>query len=622
MWFQKNEKGLRQEIAASTFLGRGLISLEINQQVNLFELLKKLTDFGYERVQTLSGPGEFLQQGGSLQIFPVNQEQPWQIEFKGKEIETLAPLGLERLKETKTFKLKSIKTEGLARILKENDYAVHLDHGIGIYKGVIERNREKYFLLAYARNDKLLVPLKLEEKISPYVGLEKPIVHRLGGSLWRNTKRKAKEDTVKFAQQLLELYAAREQSQGHAFPKETWMEKELAADFPYQETPDQEKAIAEVFCDMEKEAAMDHLVCGDVGFGKTEVALRAAFKAVLAGKQAAILAPTTILAKQHWETFKARLEKFSVRAALLSRLTPQKEQPRIIEDLNAGKIDIVIGTHRLIQKDVSFKDLGLLVIDEEQRFGVKQKEKLKTLKASVDVLSLSATPIPRTLHLALAGLRRISQITTPPLGRRAIKTFVLPSNQKIVAQAINFELQRGGQVYFLHNRVATIEAQARQLKKLFPQAKIARIHGRLNEREMTRIIDDFKNKKIDILVATTIIENGLDFPAVNTLLVADASRLGLAQSYQLRGRVGRSDLQAFAYFLYPAKRLTQKATQRLDALREAQSLGSGYNLALRDLEIRGAGNILGREQSGALNTVGLNLYYQMLSETIEELRGK
>ena len=603
-------------------MGRHLINLESNQQINLYELLRKLTDFGYQRVQTLGGPGEFSQQGGSLQIFPINQEQPWQIEFRGREIEVLTPLELEFLKKQNPKRLKLSAEKNLAELLNINDYAVHLDHGIGIYQGIIKKNNEEYFLLAYAKNDKLFVPVKLEEKISPYIGLEKPTVHRLGGNLWHRAKRKAKEDTVEFAKQLLALYASREQSRGYAFPKEVWMEKELTGDFPHQETPDQAKAIAAVLRDMEKETVMDHLVCGDVGFGKTEVALRAAFKAVLAGKQAVILAPTTILAKQHWETFKARLEKFSVRATLLSRLTPKKEHSLIVDDLKTGKIDVVIGTHRLIQKDVIFKDLGLLVIDEEQRFGVRQKEKLKSLKANVDVLSLSATPIPRTLHLALAGLRRISQITTPPLGRRAIKTFVLPFNQKIISQAINLELQRAGQVYFLHNRVATIETQVRRLQKLFPKTKIARLHGRLNEWEMIKIIDDFKNKKIDILVATTIIENGLDFPDVNTLIVSDASRLGLAQAYQLRGRVGRSNTQAFAYFLYPTKQLTAKATQRLRALREAQNLGSGYNLAMRDLEIRGAGNILGREQSGTLNTVGLNLYYQMLSETIEELREK
>ncbi len=617
LWFKENEAHLKKEARLNSYLGRHLLTLETDQEVKLLEILKDLTDFGYERVQTIGNRGEFSQQGGVLRIFLINREAPLEIEFAGNRVETLKEIKSPPLQKTRLSK----KTKAdPAAILKEGDFVVHLDHGIGFYRGLVERDGQKFFLIEYAKKDRLFVPLTVSEKISPYVGFQTPTVHRLGGSLWLKTRKKATEDIMKFARELVEVYAQREQKEGFRFSKDTWLDRELAGDFPFKETPDQHQAIRRVFADMESKKIMDHLVCGDVGFGKTEVALRAAFKAVNSGKQAALLAPTTILAGQHFETFKKRLDKFAVKLALMSRLSDKKEQGKNIQAIKDGQIDIIIGTHRLLQKDVQFKNLGLLIIDEEQRFGVRQKEQMKKFKAEIDVLSLSATPIPRTLHLSLSGLRDVSQIKTAPPGRRAIKTFVLPFNEKTLKRAVDFELKRRGQVYFLHNRVATMDLVVKKLQKQFPKKRIARIHGRLPEQEMARVIEEFKNGRIDILAATTIIENGLDFPDVNTLIVSDSSRLGLAQAYQLRGRIGRGDRQAFAYFFYPTKHLTEKAADRLEALQKAQSLGSGYELVLKDLEIRGAGNILGPEQSGAVNKIGLNLYYQLLNEAVEEMK--
>jgi transcription-repair coupling factor (superfamily II helicase) len=364
---------------------------------------------------------------------------------------------------------------------------------------------------------------------------------------------------------------------------------------------------------------MDRIVCGDVGFGKTEIALRAMVKAINSGLQAALICPTTILANQHYQNFRERLKNLPIKIALLSRLQSKKEQKKIVEELRIGEFDIVIGTHRLLSKDIEFKNLGLLVIDDEQRFGVRQKEKFKKIRTSLDILSLSATPIPRTLYLALSSMKNISLIQTPPAGRLPVKTLILPFSEKTIKEAIENEISRGGQVYYLHNRVETIEAVKKFLENLVPKASFGIAHGRLKEKELIKVMSEFQDKKISVLVATTIIENGLDLPNVNTLIVADATHLGLSQAYQIRGRIGRSHIPAFAYFLYPS-RLNDKAKLRLNALKEAEELGSGYRIALKDLEIRGAGNILGKEQSGNINSVGLNLYCQILSETIEKMK--
>lgn len=635
LWFSQNFSKIENISKTQVWWKENTIFLEKDQPINLFELLRRLTDFGYERTQTLGAKGEYAQRGGILDIFPINNEDGFRLEFAGNKLSEIYLLEIKVLKKEEKIK-KELSRRGpkeLLSNLKPGEFVVHLDHGIGIFRGYAvspdspisqisptPESQEKFFVLEYAKADKLYIPLKLENKLSRWIGFETPIVHRLGGTLWYKTKHKVKESAIEMAKQLFELYARRASARGFKFPPDDAMQKELEDSFEHIETDDQMAAIDNVKTDMESERPMDRLICGDVGFGKTEVALRAAFKALTAGKQVAILAPTTILARQHFLTFKKRLTKFPVNIGLLSRLESKSQQRETVKKVRSGAIDILIGTHRLIQKDVGFKDLGLVIIDEEQRFGVRQKEKFKEWRSNVDILSLSATPIPRTMHLALAGLRNISQIQTPPPGRLAVKNFIEPYSPKKIKAAIEKELTRGGQIYFLHNRVETIWLAAQRIKKLTPAAKIGIAHGRLNEKQLVAVMDDFSEKKTDILLTTTIIENGIDLPDVNTLIVDNATKLGLAQSYQLRGRIGRSDKQAYAYFLYNSKNLTDIARQRLDVLKEAEALGSGYQIALRDLEIRGAGNILGREQSGAINAVGLNLYTQMLNEAVEELK--
>jgi transcription-repair coupling factor (superfamily II helicase) len=458
--------------------------------------------------------------------------------------------------------------------------------------------------------------------LSRYVGFAEPRVWRLGSSLWQKTKRKIKEETEKLAKELLEIYAKRETAIRPPYLPEDEFDLAVSSTFRYEETPDQIQVIQEVIKDLEKTEPMDRLICGDVGFGKTEIALRAGVKVVKSGYQAVLLSPTTILANQHFQNFKIRLQKLPLRVSLLTRLQSKKEQKTIINNLD--RIDILIGTHRALSADVvpllfRKEGGGLLIIDDEQRFGVRQKEKLKQLRSKIDILSLSATPIPRTLYLSLSSLRDISLIQTPPQGRLPIKTFILPFSKDTIKKAIENEINRGGQVYYLHNRVETIELIKKSLQDLMPNIKISTGHGRMKEKELVRIMEEFQNNKIKVLVATTIIENGLDFPNVNTLIVDDATKLGLSQAYQIRGRVGRSGVQAFAYFFYN-KRLKGKAKARLTALKKAEELGSGYKIAMKDLEMRGAGNILGKEQSGSINRVGLNLYCQMVSESVEKLK--
>jgi len=647
LWFHENFTKIKKAAQTQIWWKTNTLFLEKDLAINLFALLRQLTELGYAKVQTLGGPGEFSHRGGIIEIFPINSDIAWRLEFIGNRISRIDFLFVKILRTDKQIKkdLNSRQNISLLTGLRAGDYLVHLDHGIGRFAGFTKEpggalsqtaptadSPEKFFVLEYAKNDKLFVPLDKEEKLSRYIGFESPTVHRLGGALWLKTKSHAKANSLELAKELLSLYGQRAASRGFEYPAASPWEKELATDFLYVETDDQARAIDEVLADMTSPKPMDRLVCGDVGFGKTEVALRAAFKGALAGKQVAILAPTTILANQHFHNFSHRLAKFPVKIALLTRLQSKKQQAKILKELSAGQIDILVGTHRLLSRDIIFKNLGLAIIDEEQRFGVKQKEKFKTWRSEnlsrdkhsefygIDILSLSATPIPRTLNLTLAGLRDISIIATPPPGRLPIKTFVEPYLEKTVREAVTKELARGGQVYYLHNRVETIGLVAQKIKKLHPKARIAFIHGRMPEKDLLRIMDDFDSKKINILVATTIIENGLDFPNVNTLIVANATRLGLAQAYQIRGRIGRSHQQAFAYFLYNSKNLTDDAKARLDALQEAEALGSGYQLALRDLEIRGAGNVLGREQSGPVNSIGLNLYMQMLSESVEEMK--
>ena len=625
-WFEKNLNKILEARKTQSFFEDNTLYLEKNQTYNFSQFLRKLDEMGYERVWQVSEPGEFAQRGGIVDVFPINLNQAVRFEFLGNKVESIGQLPF-RIKDEKSAKellkkkLKSQKLFSDLKGLKPGDYLVHLDHGIGIFNHQLAIDNQPYYQLKYAQGDKLYVPVGLERKLSRYIGFVEPKISRLGSSLWQRVKRKVKEEAEKLARELLEIYAKREVATRPPYLPDDEIDFQLTSSFQYEETPDQIDTLEEIKKDLEKEKPMDRLLCGDVGFGKTEVALRIMIKAAKSGYQAAMICPTTILANQHFQNFKKRLKDLPIKIAILSRLQSKKEQKEITEDLKTGKIDIVIGTHRILSPDVTFKNLGLLIIDDEQRFGVRQKEKLKRIRASLDVLSLSATPIPRTLYLALSSLKDISLIQTPPIGRLPVKTFVLPFSEEIIEKAIEEEVKRKGQVYYLHNRVETIETVKKFLENLVPNANFGIAHGRLKEKELVQVMSDFQNKKIDVLVATTIIENGLDLPNVNTLIVADATRLGLAEAYQIRGRIGRSHIQAFGYFLY-GSHLTEKAKMRLDALKEAEELGSGYKIALKDLEIRGAGNILGKEQSGNINRVGLNLYCQMLSEAIERLKLK
>lgn len=631
LWLEKNLQKILEAQKTQSFFTDNTVFLEKENSYNFSQLLRKLDEIGYEKVLNVTDPGEFSRRGGIIDVFPINLNYAVRLEFYGDQIENIEKLSIEifdekKAKETLKKKLKRQKLYSQLEDLRPNDYLVHLDHGVGKFLGFIYQKMtdrpalEKYYLIEYAQGDKLYVPLGLERKLSRYIGFTKPKISRLSSPIWEKTKRKIKEETEKLAKELLEIYSKREIATRPPYSPADQIDAQLSSGFPYEETPDQTQAIEDIKRDLEdSERPMDRIVCGDVGFGKTEVALRIMVKAVNSGYLAAMICPTTILASQHFQNFKKRLKNLPVKISLLSRLQSKKEQKEIIKNLQKGKTDIVIGTHRLLSNDIEFKNLGLLVIDDEQRFGVRQKEKLKKMRNSLDILSLSATPIPRTLYLALSSLKNISLIQTPPANRLAIKTIIQPWNEKIIKKAIKDEISRGGQVYYLHNRVKTIEVARKLLENLAPKTKIGVVHGKLSEKKLVSVMADFQNKKINVLVATTIIENGLDFPNVNTLIVADSARLGLAQAYQIRGRVGRSHIQSFAYFLY-GKNLSELAKKRLDALKEARELGAGYKIALRDLEIRGAGNILGKEQSGNINSVGLNLYCQMISESIEKLK--
>ncbi len=513
--------------------------------------------------------------------------------------------------------------------LKIGDYVVHVQHGIGQYLGISTEEilgvKRDYLVIRYEGTDRLKVPVDQIQLVQKYVGGEgrAPRVNKLGGNEWARVKQRVKESVHRMAEELLRLYAAREALEGYAFTPDTVWQREFEEAFPYQETPDQLQAVTEIKRDMERPRPMDRLLCGDVGFGKTEVAMRAAFKAVMDGKQVAVLVPTTILAQQHYLTFTARFEGFPVRIRVLSRFQTQKEQAGAITALRKGEVDIIIGTHRLLQPDVNFKDLGLLIIDEEHRFGVAHKEALKRLRATVDVLTLTATPIPRTLHMSMAGLRDMSVIETPPENRFPVETYVIEYDEGLVRDAIERELARGGQVYYVHNRVRGIDGVRRRVGQLAPGARISVAHGQMPEDDLEQVMLDFLEGRSDILVCTSIIESGLDIANANTLVVEDSDRFGLAQLYQIRGRVGRSNRMAYAYFTYRREKiLNEVAQKRLEAIKEFTELGSGFKIALRDLEIRGAGNILGPEQHGFIVSVGFDLYCQMLAEAVRELKGE
>jgi transcription-repair coupling factor (superfamily II helicase) len=530
----------------------------------------------------------------------------------------------------KRVKLRAVK-EGVPVTLadlKVGDYVVHAVHGIAQYLGLRKETilgaTSDYLDLKYAGTDRMLVPVHQMHQVTKYSANEgaAPRLSRMGGADWARTKTRVSEKLAEIADGLVELYAEREVARGHAFGPDTPWQAELEESFPYEPTPDQAKAIDETKRDMEQPKPMDRLVCGDVGYGKTEVAVRAIFKAIADKKQVAVLCPTTLLAAQHHRTFATRFASFPIRIEELSRFKTKKEAQAIIDDLAAGKVDVVVGTHRILQKDVVFRDLGLIVVDEEQRFGVMHKERLKQLKATVDVLTLSATPIPRTLQMSLMGVRDLSLIQTAPKNRMSIKTVVVPASDAVVQRAIANELDRGGQVYYVHNRIESIYGVARALEQLVPKARIAVGHGQMREHELEPVMNRFIDGEIDVFVSTTIIENGIDIPNVNTIVVNDADKFGLAQLYQLRGRVGRSNHQAYAFLLYQAhKALTEDAKARLEAIREFTHLGSGLQIAMRDLEIRGAGNLLGAAQSGFIGAVGFETYVQLLADAIAARKG-
>jgi transcription-repair coupling factor len=577
----------------------------------------------------------------SISFLRAPERRPGSVTIVDAEEDALLPHSLQNpdlkcalITDREIFSLrKEAKQRSIQRLaldfvtsLQAGDFVVHMEHGIGQFEGmttkVVDDVEREYLEITYAENDKLFVPVDQADKLSKFVHEEgeDPVLTRLGSQEWKKVTKKVTEETQVIAKELLEIYAKRAKAKGHQYGEDTEDQQRFDDAFPYTETPGQIKAIEDIKRDMESGHPMDRLVCGDVGFGKTEVAMRAAFKAVQGGKQVAFLSPITILADQHYRTLMKRLEGFDIKVEMLSRFRTAAEQQEILGRLREGTLDIVVGTHRLLQDDVQFANLGLVIIDEEQRFGVKQKEKMKTLRSSVDILTMTATPIPRTLNLGLHKLRDITTITTPPPGRLPIITEVRKYSDALVREAILKEISRGGQVYMLHNRVETIDAFAMKLKNLVPQASFVVTHGQLKPDVLEERILAFKNGTYQVLVSSTIIENGIDLPRANTLIVNEAEKFGLSQLYQLRGRVGRGTVQAYSYFLYHSQRLKDDAKKRLRAIVEASELGSGFQIAMRDLEIRGAGEILGASQSGNMQTVGVSHYLRLLKNAVEELR--
>ena len=529
----------------------------------------------------------------------------------------------------KLSKTKS-KSKGVSKIksfaeLKPGDYVVHVNHGIGVYKGIkqieVSGHKRDYLDIVYDKGDKLYVPVDQLDLVQKYIGSEgkSPKVNKLGGAEWQKAKSKVKKSINEIAEDLVKLYAARASVKGYKYSKDTEWQMQFEDEFPFQETPDQLSSIEEIKKDMESDKPMDRLLCGDVGYGKTEVALRAAFKAVMEGKQVAFLVPTTILAEQHYKNMIKRFSDFPIKIDMISRFRTAKEQKSTLQSVKEGNVDILVGTHRLVSKDIVFKDLGLLIVDEEQRFGVAQKEKIKNLKKNVDVLTLSATPIPRTLHMSLTGVRDISVIETPPEERYPIQTYVVEQNDQLIRDAIMREIGRGGQVYFVYNRVEDIEKIANYIKNLVPESRVGIAHGQMTERQLEKEMLDFMANEYNVLVCTTIIETGIDIQNVNTIIIYDADKMGLSQLYQLRGRVGRSNRIAYAYLLYTKdKVLTEVAEKRLKALKDFTELGSGFKIAMRDLEIRGAGNMMGSAQHGHMAAIGYDLYCRMLEDTVKQ----
>jgi len=608
------------------------------------DLVETLVEYNYQRTSIVIEPGDFAVRGNIIDVYPVNQSHPIRIEYFDNEIDRLNSFDLQTqrsitdLNDTEillndyvahSYQTEQDVTPNLPEILsqfKSDDYIVHEDYGIGRFKGLIRKKfgslEGEYIHLQYKGEDKVFVPLNQLNRIHKYGDDTTPSVSGLHDGKWKRATEKALKHTQELAAEIYEIYKSRLSREGYVYQEDTENQLKLELDFPYPLTRDQKQSIIDIKSDMEAPKPMDRLICGDVGFGKTEVVLRAAFKAVENLKQVALLCPTTVLAQQHYETFKKRFEPYGYKVSMLSRLVPKKKQDIICNELQTHKVDCVIGTHRLLQKDIRFKDLGLLIVDEEQRFGVKHKERLKQMKKLVDIISVSATPIPRTLHMALNEAKDISLINTPPKKRKPIICTITELNDALIKNAITRELDRGGQVYFVHNRIKDISMIKSYLCRLIPSLKVEIAHGQLNEKKMISIVHDFIDQKFDLLLCTTIIENGVDIPNANTIIINDADNFGLSQIHQLRGRVGRSEQQAFAYMFYNSEEtITDEAKKRLLAIKEYLSLGSGYQLAMKDLEIRGAGNLLGREQSGHLNTIGFTLYCKLLENAVRIAKG-
>ncbi|MBF0484993.1 MAG: transcription-repair coupling factor [Candidatus Omnitrophica bacterium] len=613
----------------------------VGQSVDFNALADDFTRFGYGCVKSVAAPGEFALRGGIIDIFPVNFDSPIRIDTDDDAIRLIYSFNIETGKNIWNHRAVIIlprkeKSGGLFKSdmpishfvdIEKGDYVVHNLHGIGKFLGVqdfeINNSQVEHFVIEYQGGDKLFVPRHDIHLVQKYVSFTKkpPRLFKLGSREWEKVRKLIEKRIQHLAAELLRVQALRTSLKGFKFSADTAWQKEFEGKFPFVETPDQTRATEEVKADMESELPMDRLLCGDVGYGKTEVAMRAAFKAVMDGKQVAVLVPTTVLAEQHYYNFSKRMKDYPIRIGMLSRFRTKAEQTQIVKETALGKVDIVIGTHRLLSKDVSFKDLGLIVIDEEQRFGVVAKERLKHMKLLADVLTLTATPIPRTLYMALAGCRDMSVISTPPQNRVPVVTQRIHFDEDIIRQAIERELKRGGQVFFLHNHIEDIAPVAAIIKRLVPQARLAVGHGQMPGRMLEEIMLKFLKGEIDCLVCTTIIESGIDIPNANTLIVNRADRFGLSDLHQLRGRVGRLDVKAYAYFVIPEKTLLSGvAKKRLEALLKFTDLGAGFHIAFEDLQIRGAGNLLGGQQHGYISTLGFDLYCRMLKESIENIK--
>ena len=626
------------------------IKIYLNEEIDIERLLAGLVEYGYRACSRVSEEGDFARLGDTITIYPLTFAYPLRLELedtKVARIRSLDPVTYDPIEEHNAaiiLPLRGIAKRKLNKRILEvggeppignfvdiepGDYVVHVDHGIGKYLGIekikIEKQYIEHYVVEYAAGDKLYVPFADLNKVQKYVSFERkpPKLYKLGTKLWKNAKERVRSGVKRMAVELLELQAKRSAAQGFKFSSDTEWQERFEREFPYKETPDQARSTIEVKKDMESTKPMDRLLCGDVGYGKTEVALRAAFKAVMDNKQAAILVPTTILAEQHYNTFSNRMKAYPIRVEMLSRFRSKPEQINIVKGIAEGNVDVVIGTHRLVSGDIKFKDLGLVIIDEEQRFGVRHKEYLKKIHLSVDVLTLTATPIPRTLYLALMGGRDISIINTPPSDRLPVETRVAYYSDSLIRDAILKEKGRRGQIFFVHNRIKGIEKIAKKISELVPEVKIAVGHGRMPEKILEDTMMKFIKGEVDCLISTTIIESGIDIPNANTLIINRADMFGLADLYQLRGRVGRFTRAAYAYLLIPKQFvLSAESQRRLHAIKKFQELGSGFKLAMEDLELRGAGNILGVEQHGYIYSVGFDLYCRLLKSAIETYKAK